>query len=549
MTWVRNTLAAACVAAAAVGAFAQEQTPTVKKEYARTVEIAEPSAFTGVKDTRFVLTKDLTVPRVGALKFKQCEHIEIDLDGHTITYNTEDYNPRKEWGAGVQVSYSRDVVIKGGTIVQAEMDPAQALGVGYTDDVVIDGMNIIVRRALRDREKGGVTPHPTTAISIYRYGDALKKVPPKAAYKNVIRNCYLENGRMALGEAYDYEITGNVLVNAHCGINARGSRRPPAGRRGAKHKIHHNLIQSLRVVGWKSPCALYLAAGRECEVFENKVASDDARGFISSGGGLEKNVFHHNEISARYKSASAIGYIDNRPYGIWTRNSWGTVIHHNRILVINSSPFKGGRNYAIGILCAKFRGQGPSNDEFTIRDNVITVMHDFANQTSTGISFGPNSKGIFGKNETIRNNVIRAQTLCFNLDAEYFDPDSKNICAGNRMIKPGKHDAGWRVANLKLPAGNPIETEKPDATAPAAPTGLKLRSHMGRAIIEWKWNAEDDVVGYWIYRNGKRIPGTRFRGATFYIDVTPTDGDRYSVSARDFSGNESQRSFAVVFKK
>jgi len=354
-----------------------------------------------------------------------------------------------------------------------------------------------------------------------------------------------------MGEAYDYEISGNVLVNAHCGMHVSGPRNPEAGRRGAKHRIHHNLIQSLRVVGWKSPCALYLAAARECEVYENKVASDDARGFISSGMGLEKNVFHHNEISARYASASAVGYVDNRPYGIWTRNSWGCEFHHNRILVMNSSTFEGGANYAIGILCAANVKAFPANDDFNIHDNVVTAMHDHPFQTSTGIQFGDGRrKPTFGSNERIANNVIRARTLGLKLDSGYFDHASRNVCEGNTFIRPaGAKADDWKVANTDLPATNRIEAEKPDATPPAAPTGLKIRNHVGRAILEWTWNAEDDVVGYWVYKNGEKIPGTRFRGATFYIDAAPADGDRYAVSAQDFSGNESPRTADVVFRK
>ena len=518
-----------------------------EKTYAKTVEISEPGEFVNAGDTKFVLKKDIAVPRTGALKFTRCENIEIDLNGHTVTYNTEDYDPKKEWGSGMSVSYSKNIVIKNGTITQGSADPVNALGVGYCDDVEIDGLNIIAQPWFR--QEGTIRPVGGYAIRIYRYGAARTKAPPAATYSNIIRNCYLENGGISMGEAYDYEIAGNVMVNMHMGMHIRGAFRPEAGRRRGKHNIHHNLVQPRRLVGCKSPCGLYLAASGECDVHHNKFASDNARGVISSGNGLDKNKIHHNEISARYSAASAVGYVDNRPYGIWTRNSWGNHLYENRILVINSSPHKGGANYGIGIHCGKFKGQGPGNDEFAIRDNIITVMHDFANQTSTGISFGPGSIGIFGKNETIRNNAIRAQTLCFKLDAEYFDPDSKNVCTGNVIIKPGKHDAGWQAANLKLPDGNTIKDEKLDKTAPTAPTGLKLRNHMGRATIEWKWNAEDDVVGYWVYKNGKRMPGTRFRGATFYIDVAPADGDRYSVSAQDFSGNEGARCKEVVFKR
>ena len=521
------------------------QAPPAAKQYAKTVEITEPAAFTKAKDTRFVLKNDISVPRAGALKFTACEKIEIDLNGHTITYNTEDYNPQKEWGAGLNVSYSRDIVVRNGTIVQASEDTVTALGFGYCDDVLIDGVNVFVKRPTRP-EGDSVTPALTATIGIFRYGAALKG-PPEAAYRNAIRNCYLEDGGISLNEAYDYEISGNVIANAHCGMAVLGGQaKQEAGRRGNNIRIHDNRVQSLRVVGWKSPTGIYLAAARECEVYNNKFASDDARGVISSGGGPEKNVIHHNEISARYATASAVGYVDNRPYGIWTRNSWGTEIHHNRILVIDSSPFEGGGNYAIGIVCGANNNWFPANDDFNIHHNVITAMHDYPFQTSTGIQFGDGlRKPTFGSRERIENNVIRAQTLGLELDSGYFDPGSANVCEGNVIIGRAQPDAAWKGSNLPLPAGNRVEEEKTDKEAPAAPTGLQVRNRAGRAIVEWKWNDENDVVGYWVCKNGVKVPGTRFRGATFYVDVSPAPGDRYSVSARDFSGNEGPACAAV----
>jgi len=103
VTWTkvkRIALCAVWVITAAVGAWAQQKTPDAKKEYAKTVEITEPSAFSKVTDTRLVLKNDISVPRAGALNFTRCERIEIDLGGHTITYNTEDYDPDHKWGTG-----------------------------------------------------------------------------------------------------------------------------------------------------------------------------------------------------------------------------------------------------------------------------------------------------------------------------------------------------------------------------------------------------------------------------------------------------------------
>ena len=134
-----------------------------------------------------------------------------------------------------------------------------------------------------------------------------RRRPPAAHY--LVGHACPSSGGLALSEEYDYEISNNILVNGHSGISPRGPQKPEEGRRGEKHRIHHNLMQARRIVGWKSPVAVYLARRHECEVYQNKLASDNARGLISDGVGMCRNKIHDNEISARYSTASAIGYV------------------------------------------------------------------------------------------------------------------------------------------------------------------------------------------------------------------------------------------------
>lgn len=101
-------------------------------------------------------------------------------------------------------------------------------------------------------------------------------------------------------------------------------------------------------------------------------------------------------------------------------------------------------------------------------------------------------------------------------------------------------------------SGNEATAEVPvriDNLAPAAPTGLNAVLSGGDAQVSWNANAETDLLGYVLYRNGQPVNGSAQLPAdlrvlaladTSYLDAALADGThRYVVHAIDSAGNLS----------
>lgn len=101
-------------------------------------------------------------------------------------------------------------------------------------------------------------------------------------------------------------------------------------------------------------------------------------------------------------------------------------------------------------------------------------------------------------------------------------------------------------------SGNEATAEVPvriDNLAPGAPTGLNAVLAGGDAQVSWNANAETDLLGYVLYRNGQPVNGgpqlpTDLRvlalADTSYLDAALADGThRYVVHAIDSAGNLS----------
>lgn len=89
----------------------------------------------------------------------------------------------------------------------------------------------------------------------------------------------------------------------------------------------------------------------------------------------------------------------------------------------------------------------------------------------------------------------------------------------------------------------------PDTTAPTVPAGLRVTMRAGRSIgLAWNVSKDDvGLAGYRIYRDGLLLvdePVTTLR----YTDSSLTDDEihKYSVSAVDASGNESEKSIEIA---
>jgi hypothetical protein len=66
---------------------------------------------------------------------------------------------------------------------------------------------------------------------------------------------------------------------------------------------------------------------------------------------------------------------------------------------------------------------------------------------------------------------------------------------------------------------------------------------MNGNIVAWPADADPDVAGYKVYRNGQVIGQT---AAASFVDPSARNGDSYRISAIDPQGNESESSGQVI---
>lgn len=96
------------------------------------------------------------------------------------------------------------------------------------------------------------------------------------------------------------------------------------------------------------------------------------------------------------------------------------------------------------------------------------------------------------------------------------------------------------------PRSEPVEIETVDKFAPAIPTGLSASSQGNAVDLSWTPSTEDDLGGYNLFRavdDGPFALYQRNLSLPAYHDTSVESGKRYrySVSAIDKSGNESER--------
>ena len=86
-----------------------------------------------------------------------------------------------------------------------------------------------------------------------------------------------------------------------------------------------------------------------------------------------------------------------------------------------------------------------------------------------------------------------------------------------------------------------------DIFPPAVPAGLTAVSSTNTIELAWERNTEPDFKGYNVYRSAEGGPLEKIASlieAPTYSDrqIEPAKKYRYTVSAVDLTGNESQRS-------
>jgi len=83
-----------------------------------------------------------------------------------------------------------------------------------------------------------------------------------------------------------------------------------------------------------------------------------------------------------------------------------------------------------------------------------------------------------------------------------------------------------------------------DKTPPQVPSGLDIVVSETGAFVTWSANAESDLAGYHVFRNGMAL-GDKLIATNSFFDSDYRSGFSYAVSAVDEFGNESAQSASM----
>ena len=514
----------------AASATAQETAVPERKR----VELTAPGEY-AESDCLYVMTKDVIAKGNGfTFKGKNCI---VDLGGHTLTFNAEPYKP--VFGPKASKSHvyyftppygillargAEGVELKNGTIVQ-----------GAGADRKASCVFIQANRAN--------IHHTTTMTAANSQGRNFFSVWGPSDLE--LHHNYVVCKSDAQGGWYGavsltmtgtgHDIHHNTIVGGHQGILISAHKGP------TKARVHHNYIQHLRTRGQKAPQGIYIRASG-CEIDHNEIVTVDGRGLEPTGG---DNHWHHNVVDVRYTSTAKGGfYPENRCYGLWARD---TGCNGNRItdnlFVVNNEVIGDATSNTIGLLLCTSPGNRPQLDDVTVTGNRIVVRHGDKTRPAWGFSLRNT-----GANVVIRNNTIWATTAGVMFDGR----TRGSQVTGNTFIRPDDKwhmnvhfdTAGGRAEGRCVFKDNKVIAPPKDAVAPAAPTGLTITPRINGYELHWNASPEPDVLGYYVYRSGKRVED-RLKCGRFYVDtaIAPRGAHlhRYAVSAVDLSGNEGPR--------
>ena len=515
---MRRSVLAGVALAMAVGGWsaaelmAQETREAVAAR--RRIELTGPGEY-GESNCLYVMTKDVTAKGNG-FTFDG-KNVVIDLGGHTLTFNTEPYKT----DAGTKYMFrspfgillkGENVELKNGSILQ---------GTGHNSQA----------KCVFVRGKKCNIHHTTTVISGGDQGRNFYSVWGTDGIR--LHHNYIVNHGVAESNWYgavsftetgvNHDIHHNTIVGGHQGILISGQRE----RQNAH--VHHNYIQHKRTRGAKAPQGIYIRASG-CEIDHNEIVSIDGRGIMPVG---RNNHWHDNIVDVRYTSKAEGGfYPENRCYGYWSRgDSSGSRIINN-LFVVNNEVVGDRTSNTIGILL--FR-EGALLRNCTITGNRLLIRHNDKSRPSRGLWVGNVEDSVL-----IKDNYIWADTAGLLIDSRARGARIE----GNTFVRANNKwemKTGAGAANCVF-KGNKIIPPPDDKEPPAAPTGLRIIRRFNGYELHWKPNAEDDVLGYYVHRDGKRVED-RMKCGRFYVDLSadPKGKFEYAVSAVDLAGNEGPK--------
>ncbi|KPL00219.1 MAG: hypothetical protein AMK75_05695 [Planctomycetes bacterium SM23_65] len=517
-------LVAAGIAGVAVFVCSAAPAQDAPKPERKRIELTEPGLYTE-SDCTYVMTRDVTTKGNGfAFTGK---NIVVDLGGHTLTFNTEPYRPKFEPGDNALKKYlftppfgvcfkrgAENAELRNGRIIQ---------GAGKDKNA----------KCVFVRAKNPHIHHTTTVISggdMGRNFFSLWGPDGVRLHHNYIVNHGVGEsgwyGAVSFNEVgVNCDIHHNTVVGGHQGILLSSRREKPNAH------IHHNYIQHKRTRGAKAPQGIYVRASG-CEIDHNEIVTIDGRGLEPTGG---DNHWHHNIVDVRYTSTAKGGfYPENRCYGLWARDKGcnGNRITDN-LFVVHNEVMGDDTSNAIGLLLCTSPGNPPQLNNVTVSGNRIFVWHDDKRRPAWGLSLRNT-----GDQVVIRDNFIWAQTAGIEID----DRTRGSRIEGNTFVKTNdkwlEKVAAYRAKGTGLKScvfrDNKVIEPPQTPGLPAPPTGLNIVRRINGFELHWSANPHPDVLGYVVYRDGKRVED-RLKCGRFYVDVLdPADMDRiyrYSVSA------------------
>ena len=428
--------------------------------------------------------------------------ITLDLNGHTVTYNTGSS------GSGVVVSGSNNVV-KNGILIQGALRSGEASGV-YLGGSNNKAFNLAVKtNGIITGEQYSSCARPMgTNSEVYNIYCESTGTTNQMAYSP---RCIMGENRGQAG----IKVHDNILVGCHVGVSfdflGLNTDMPD------KTLIYNNLMQHQRTPGTKAPFGVLLGKCRNVEIYGNTIISDNGRGIMIDGygqgvpRGTNYVTVHNNRVDVNYQVPATGGqYVENNVMGLYDRYSSGDNTFKSNIVIVDNEITDSSAAVRIG-------SDAPDGlmNNIVVEDNTLIAYRD------TVFRWAVVDEVFVTNNRYFTNGGVHA----FNWDGNQY-----NINIGDEIIESGTTEI------------------IPVSYTPEAPTGLRLTRFFNSYLLRWDDNldkGESQTYEYVIYRDGEKLPISP-RGGTFYVDVDVGWGiHTYSISALTLSGDESARSLEV----
>ncbi|HUW56702.1 MAG TPA: hypothetical protein VMZ92_08710 [Planctomycetota bacterium] len=520
------------------GSKAEVKPPLVSDEGLQVVEVAAPGALTQ-SNTRYMVTTDIEAPGTAFTLGNGVTNVILDLGGRVVTYNAETQPkvPGKPYGECVYGLLIRGrgiegIVIRNGTIVQGKGSNAgsHAISIQSGKRIEICDTNI--------RVHGPSTSNLATVWT----------GPDGRVHDNYLENrsrdtapgLFAPTGINLSQTAPGWEIYNNTVVGGHQAVavwaNAAADQR-------TAYEIHHNRLSPRRIHGLKAPQGILCFGSDGNHIYENEIATDDARGINLQGRGSGNNNVHNNLIACRYSTEATEGnYVENRCYGYWERDGNANRLHAN-VWIVGNEVTGDGTSNSVGILATTTGGRLKSA-QYT--QNRIICSHSDPGVDVLGFDVKRSDKDVI-----VRGNEIFARTSAVRVWSTSDGVQVKeNVLLRTPATAADAPMLSGDCIDKCTREGNVETTLRVDDDPPRPPTGLHVIQRHEALELRWDRSAEKDVIGYNVYCDGRKLNPYPV-GGCFHVHVDVKAGQTHlcQVTALDLAGRESARSAPLVAVK